>query len=534
MKRKDNVFVDTSMSRIESNRFDMSHDKKFTFNMGELIPVTCIPTLPGDRFHISFTNLLRFFPLIAPVMHRVRVKTEYFFVPNRILYDGWEDFITGVQDPVQPHPYITISDVFGKGNIGDYLGIPPGDYSDNPLNINCLPVAAYYKIYDDWYRDQNMIFEKFATVSPGSNTSTWLERLEAEPLLRAWEHDYFTACLPTTQQGLNGVEIPLVNLQNIPVQYTNLPGNADAGLFRNVDGTINNTIDGVTNAAGPVPLTSSMHVSTAPVAYDPNGTLTVDVQGAASSVNDLREAFSLQAFLERSIRGGIRYFEQLIAHWNTKNPDARLQRPEFIGRDVQNMTIGEVLATAQSSDDAATAEVALGTMAGHGISVGGTDGFSYECLEHGFIIGIMSVIPDTAYQDGISKHFDIVDRLDYPWPSFAHIGEQPVKLRELQAVVNSANDPETIFGYLPQYSSYRYHPSQVAGDFRDSLAYWTLGRQFTDPNAPPTLSEEFIECRPRHDIFAVTSPEIDKVIAQVINKIWVDRKLPRYGVPGGI
>jgi len=259
--------------------------------------------------------------------------------------------------------------------------------------------------------------------------------------------------------------------------------------------------------------------------------LGVDVQAEAASINDLREAFSLQAFLERSIRGGVRYVEQLLSMFNVRSSDQRLQRAEFIGRDVQTMTISEVLATAQSSDDAATAEINVGTMAGHGISVGGRDGLYYKAEEHGFIIGIISVIPDTAYQNGIARQFSKVDRLDYPWPDFAHIGEQPVLLKEIQAVLGSTENPEQEFGYMPRYSEYRYEPSKVAGQFRSTLAYWTLARIFNDPDNPPALSEEFVECNPRLDIFAVTDQNVDHVIGQIINKVTVNRKLPRYGVP---
>lgn len=524
MKRKDNVFSQVFTPPIEQNRFDLSHDKKLTCNMGELIPVTCLEVLPGDEFNISFVNMFRCLPLVSPVMHKIKIYTEYFFVPNRILWDGWEDFITGVNNP--NHPFVRIDDVIDKGTVADYLGIPPGDYSDKFLNVNMLQLAAYYKIYDEWYRDQNMITEKSPGVVQGSNTANWLTLLNGQPLRRAWEHDYFTSALPFTQQGSTDVEIPLTFENDIPVEYTGASGTP--GKFLDADSPHAGLVGDVVTTTGGV---VNVSPDTGGAVYDPNGTLTVDVQSSAATINDLREAFSLQAFLERSIRGGVRYVEQLFSMWKVRSSDARLQRPEFIGRDIQTMVIGEVLATAQSNNDAATAEVPVGQMAGHGISVGGRDGLYFKAEEHGHIIGIISVIPDTAYQDGLARQFSKVDRLDYAFPDFAHLGEQEVRLKEIQAAVNNSHDPEAVFGYMPRYSEYRYEPSRVAGDFRDSLAYWTLGRIFNNPAAPPALNEEFIECNPRFDIFAVTDPDVDHIIGQVINKITVNRKLPRYGVP---
>jgi hypothetical protein len=530
MKRKDNVFSQVFTPRVESNAFDLSHEKKFTLNMGELVPVTCMEVLPGDSFHISFVNMARMFPLVAPVMHKIRIHTDYFFVPNRILWAGWEDFITGVSPDAPPILRVGIDtlDTMGKGTVADYMGIPPGDYGNSPVDINALPVAAYVKIYDDWYRAQQFITEKFTPLVSGDNTDNYETIFNRDPLHRAWEHDYFTSALPTTQQGTD-VEIPLTFQDNIPVHLT--PGNSAPGLFAKAsDHSGITAIAPALNASGPSPFAASLHVNGDPAVYNPNGSLSVDVQSDAATINDLREAFSLQSFLERSIRGGVRYVEQLFSLFNVRSSDARLQRAEWIGRDIQNMTIGEVLATAQSSNDIATAEVPLGTMAGHGISVGGRDGIHYTAEEHGFIIGIVSIIPDSSYQDGISKQWVRNDRLDYAFPDFAHLGEQPIYLREVQSVL--ADDiGGDIFGYMPRYSEYRYHPSMVAAEFRDTLAYWSLGRIFNNPSSPPALNSDFTDCNPRLDIFAVTDPDVDHIIMQVINKITVMRKLPRHGVP---
>lgn len=529
MKRKDNIFTDVFMKRPESSKFDLSHEKKLTFSMGEMIPICIMETLPGDKFELNYVNLIRFMPLIAPVMHKVKVKTEYFFVPNRILWNDWEQFITGVNPGGGPDvlwPYIFLDDVVPKGSIADYLGIPPGDYSTQNHEVSALPLAAYLKIYDDWYRDQNLIAPTFEdSLLPGSNDTNYKAVLLGDPLKRAWEHDYFTSALPTSQQGTD-VEIPLVNLADVPVDFT--AGAGGPGVFRDpVTGAILDTGFPVTNETGPVPFPQSAFINGDPAAYDPRGSLSVDIQAEAATINDLREAFSLQAFLERSIRGGMRYIEQIRSHFGVTSSDARLQRPELIGRNVQNVTISEVLATAQNTGDG----VAVGQMAGHGISVGGKDTLHYNCEEHGFIFGIISVIPDTSYQDGLNKMFSRLDRLDYAWPDFAHLGEQPILNKELIAAGTTPPfDPDGVFGYIPRYAEYRYIPSTVAGEFRDTLSFWTLGRIF-DPMAPPELNEEFVTADPSTRIFAVTTESEDHILAQVINGHEVIRKLPRYGIP---
>jgi len=535
MKRKDNVFTDVMMSSPETSRFDLGHEKKFSFNMGELVPTCLMEVLPGDKFSLSYANLLRFAPLVSPVMHRIRVKTEYFFVPSRILFASWEEFITGVSEPPVAAPTVELDDVVLEGSLADYLGIPPGQYNANPLKVSALPFAAYCKIFDEYYRDQNLVTAKFVPLIPGDNSSAYAPILNDNPLFRAWEHDYFTSALPTSQQG-SDVELPLVSQANIPVQYT---PNGNGDFVVDPDTGLPFNFDGATGVGGgPVPFTSTFRADWAVgdnglvAGLDNSAHLSVDIQGEAATINDLREAFSLQAFLERTIRGGARYIEQIRSHFGVKSSDARLQRPELIGRSSQNMVISEVLSTAQSSNDAATAQVTVGGLAGHGIHSGGEGGMHYSAEEHGFIIGIISVIPDTAYQDGVSRLWTKEDRLDYAWPSFAHLGEQEIRNKEVLAHDTDSDDYdlEGIFGYIPRYSEYRYHPSSVAGQFRSSLAFWTLGRQF-NPASPPALNAEFVTCFPSRDIFAVVDENVDTILAQVINQHSVVRRLPRYGIP---
>ncbi|QXP08475.1 MAG: major capsid protein [Arizlama microvirus] len=530
MKRKDNVFASNALSSIQRSRFDHGHERKFTGRMGELITACVLEALPSDVFRIDYVNMLRFLPLVAPVMHKVKVKTEYFFCPSRIVWEGFEGAITGTSD--EEWPYILIDGVVGESTVADHLGIPPGDYSAGPLRVSAIPFACYYKIFDEWYRDQNLVSTEFVPLVPGDNTAAYGKALTDRPLHRAWEHDYFTAALPFTQQGQD-VEIPLTNGDPLDVYYENngLGANQNVGLMRRAsDGTIMTAPSDIDLQAGPTPITASVHTTGTPSAYDPAGTLKVDPQLEAATINDLREAFSLQAFFERCLRGGQRYFEQLWSHFRQKSPDMRLQRPEVIGMDVQNMVISEVLQTAQTVQGADGANITspVGQLSGHGISVGSGRGMSYQCQEHGYVMGMISVIPDTAYQQGIPKHFFKDDRLDFPWPDFANLGEQPIFNKEIYALDAPGYNKEGIFGYLPIYANYRYTPSYVSGAFGSSLSFWTLGRIF---DTPPALNADFVTCDPSTRIFAVEDEDTDHVLFNVFNAHTIDRPLPRYSVP---
>lgn len=271
--------------------------------------------------------------------------------------------------------------------------------------------------------------------------------------------------------------------------------------------------------------------TTVSVPNEPNteiseGGLYVDASVDAATINDLRRAFRLQEWLEKMARGGSRYIEQILVHFGVKSSDARLQRPEFLGGSKLPVIVSEVLQTAQdiSSVDDSTP---LGTMAGHGLSAGRGNNISYYAEEHGYIFGIMSVTPLTAYQQGLHRHWTRRSYLDYAWPSFAHIGEQEVLNKELYFDSSDDKNDET-FGYVPRYSEYKYMASRVAGDFRENLAFWHLGRIF---ESRPALNTEFIECNPRKDIFAVQDNDTQSLWSHVYHSIRVTRRLPKYGTP---
>jgi hypothetical protein len=506
-----NLFNSVKMTKPQKNVFDLTHDVKLSANMGELTPILTMECVPGDKFDLSCESMIRFAPMIAPVMHRMDVTMHYFFVPNRILWDNWEKFITNANSGIVA-PYLATS-VLRPSNsanwtsnlplFADYMGIPSPDNGGQEQRINALPFAAYQCIYNEYYRDQNLIAPVDYKLKDASNTNTWAEANKWYQLRnRAWEHDYFTAALPFAQKG-PAVDIPLGSVSGEAEVFVN---NASAGT----------TLDGA-----PYDISVDNNSSSLPIGANQLFASADSMEVQPTTINELRRAFRLQEWLEKNARGGTRYIENILAHFGVKSSDARLQRPEYITGVKSPVVVSEVLQSGQSDT------TPQGNMAGHGISVSSGRTGSYSCEEHGYIIGIMSVMPKTAYQQGIPKTYLKNDPLDYFWPSFAHIGEQPVTVNELFAYTANAEDT---FGYVPRYAEYKYMPSRVAGDFRTSLDYWHLGRIF---DTEPALNQEFIECTPQDNtrIFAVEDPDAQKLYCHVLNKIKAVRPMPKYGTP---
>lgn len=501
---KPNLFNSIKMMRPKKNVFDLSHDVKLTLDMGKLVPTLAMECVPGDSFTISCESLLRFAPLVAPMMHRVDVTMHYFFVPNRILWNNWEQFITGGREgsPTPNFPYFFYNPEWDSETkkLVDYMGIPPNVENTDGLGLNAFPFAAYQCVYNEYYRDQNLIEPIDYKLIDGDNTSKPL----FQQRYRAWEHDYFTASLPWAQKG-QAVDIPIgLGSTNVPVYVNN--GGTDIDL----SGTpVNIEVTGQSATGVPV---DQLYAETEGLQFEP------------TTINDLRRAFKLQEWLEKNARGGTRYIESILSHFGVKSSDKRLQRPEYITGIKSPVVISEVLNTA--GFDNGTEQLPQGNMAGHGISVQSGNYGKYYCEEHGFIIGVMSVIPKTAYQQGIHRTWRKMDKLDYFWPSFAHIGEQEVLNWEIYP---EAENPTETFGYVPRYAEYKYLPSRVAGDFRTSpLDSWHLGRIFDEQ---PTLSQEFVECKPSKRIFAVTEEGVDSLYCHIYHKIKAVRPMPKFGTP---
>jgi len=472
--------------------------------------------------------------MLAPIMHRANVYTHYFFVPTRLVWDKWEDFITGGLDGLQEPAFPVLqssSDIEVKiGSLADYLGLPDGDHKSD--TVSAVPFAMYNKIYNDYYMDENLSVPLTTDLNSGSNNYSVYWTLQN----RAWQHDYFTSALPWTQKGPEAT-IPLgITAPLLYGDYSGSdPADEDYTYLRKPQSTGGVTWDNFSNylrtdgdgawAETNSPTTPSQYMNP-----DVTHTHVADLKDAsAASINELRRAFRLQEWLERNARGGSRYIEVILAHFGVQSSDARLQRPEFLGGSATPMSISEVLQTSNTANAPTTDdETPQGNMAGHGVSVGSSNRVVYKCEEHGYIIGIMSVMPKSAYQQGVPKHFLKFDKFDYFWPSFANIGEQPIVNKELYNDIADGKNDDT-FGYTPRYAEYKYIPSSVHGEMRKSLNFWHMGRIF---GTRPDLNQDFVEMDSDEvsRIFAVEDDSED-VYVYLHNHIKARRPMPYFGTP---
>lgn len=508
---KPNLFNSVQLIKPKKNVFDLSHDFKFSGDMGNLVPILVNECVPGDNFTIGCEAMVRFAPMLAPIMHRVDVSMHYFFVPNRILWDNWTDFVVNasVTAPVYPNIPVYHDYTVDQKKFMDYMGVPPNSNASNVTLINALPFAAYQCVYNEYYRDQNLVPSVDYKLNDGLNTNVSALLTMRK---RAWEHDYFTSSLPFAQKG-NAVDIPIGAIEgdaNVKFNQNTVTDPATAGLYGTRSTPVfTETILVDKGDPAPFGVIGDLYADTSSLNIQPG------------TINDLRRAMRLQEWLEKNARGGTRYTENILMHFGVKSSDARLQRPEYITGIKSPIVISEVLNTTGQPDG-----LPQGNMAGHGIGVTSGKYGKYFCEEHGYIIGVMSVMPKTAYQQGIPRTYLKKDTLDYFWPSFANIGEQEVQNQELYAYTNTSEDT---WGYVPRYAEYKYMPSRVAGEFRTSLDYWHLGRKFA---TEPALNQTFIECDPADTkrIFAVTEGA-DTLYCHVYNKIKAVRPMPKFGTP---
>lgn len=482
--------------RPKRSVFNLSYEKKFDADMGQLIPVGVDEVVPGDLFVLGNNVLARMNPMIAPIMHEVNIYVHSFFVPNRILDENWEEFITGgVDGQSQVQLPLWVPTNTAKYSLWDYIGFPVGIDPKGAYPLD-YPRRAYNMIYNEYYRDQNLIEEVSLT--------------NEKILHRSWEKDYFTSALPWQQRGI-APALPISGFTNAEWLYSDIdPYDAPSIPEANMIGvtgtgkwlTLTNKRDSLLNAL--------------------NNNIVDFGEAATFDVSDLRLAFQIQKWMERNARAGVRYTEFLRAHYGVSPRDERLDRPEYIGGTKTPLVVSEVLQTS-ATDSQTTPQ---GNLAGHGISFDGNKIGTYRVQEFGWIMTIMSIMPRTQYQQGINRQFLRRSRFDFMSPEFVNLSEQPILGAEIYAT-DVENDNLDVFGFQGRYNEMRYKENLTAGSLRDTLNFWHLGRKFDNK---PELNESFINCVPRKDYLAV--PTEKALIVQYANLIKAFRPIPYMSEPG--
>ncbi len=547
-------------TRIDLSRstFDRSSSVKTSFNAGDIVPFFLEEVLPGDTFNVKSSKVVRMQTLLTPMMDNVYLDTYYFFVPNRLVWKHWKEFngenteSAWIPETTYEVPQITspASTGWAVGTIADYFGIPTGVPN---LSVSALPFRAYALIMNEWFRDQNLsdplvVPDDDATVA-GVNTGTFVSDVAkgGKPYIAAKYHDYFTSCLPSPQKGPD-VTIPVAEAGNY-----NVVGNGK-GLAL-TDGTNIGAWStwaqsgNVTQPFGPIGSAPSVLASNPGITnqnravfgvatreqlgsnLDNSGLIAVaSGNAAAATINQLRLAFQIQKLYERDARGGSRYIEILKSHFGVTSPDARLQRPEYLGGNRVPININQVI---QQSGTGSGSSTPQGTVVGMSQTTDSHSDFIKSFTEHGFIVGVMVARYDHTYQQGLDRMWSRKDRFDYYWPVFANIGEQAVKNKEIYAQGNTEDDE--VFGYQEAWADYRYKPNRVTGEMRSayaqSLDVWHLADDYAQR---PSLSDSWIrEDKTNIDrVLAVTSSVSNQFFADIYIQNRATRPMPMYSIPG--
>lgn len=559
-----NVFDSVLVPKPKSSRFDLSHDVKTSGSFGALIPIMCRDMLPGTTFKMQQEVFLRAMPLVTPVMHNVNCYVHNFYVPYRILFADWDNFLRGGKNNQTEYQIpifrVTASEynqyIAHHTHIGDYFGlpkIPDPDKSDTrTFDIVALPFLAYQMIYENYYADQNLenlifdeikkyidanpIITSLSTVqvtnvdgTPGTtvNVLDWCTQIRN----RCWEHDYFTSALPNTQRGAD-VHLPIYG--TAPLQ--NFGNLGSVSSYPSI-GEYDNYVFGQTRGSQAIqrfnvdiPIGGEI-VSDSEKSFNP--TTQIDItrhtrvdlsQALGATINDFREAMQLQRYNEIVQRTGNRIKEWYRGIFGISVPDYRLDLPEYLGGGKAPMIISEVLQQSQTTDASPQ-----GTMSGRAITASSYGVKKHFFPEYGVVISVLSMLPRSAYSQGMPKMFTKQDRFDFGLPIFANLGEQAVTQGEVYWANDGKNDDT--FGYVPRYSEYKYIPSMITGDMRETLSEWHLGRIFSER---PYLNRDFVHTDKDNlnRIFAVVADvEPETFVIQVLNHVRVRQPLPYYSNP---
>ena len=547
-----NHFAVNPQVNISRSRFDLDSTVKFTGNTGYLIPFYVMEVLPGDTFEVKTSMVARLQTLIHPIMDNLYLDTYYFFVPNRLVWDHWQQFCgepnkawTPDVEYTVPRMIIRLADDkyktdgeydfnkfagYFKDSIIDYMGLGlndslhPEESLVSAYNFNALPIRAYNKIYDDWFRDENLIDPVNLTTDDSAMLWDSEDPLSGGKCYKASKlHDYFTSALPQAQRG-NPVELAfgdnkVMGVSTFATDFSNL-GNtslkvkvgtsSSSSIVRSNSDSILNTA-GSSGGSGVIPTNLGVDMSK----------LSLGI-----TINDLRLAFQVQKFMEKSARGGARYIELLKEMFGVTSPDSRLQRSEYLGGHRIPINIHQIV------NQTETIDAPLGNTGAMSLTSDVHNDFIHSFVEHGFVIGICVVRYKHSYSQGFNRFWSRKTKFDYYWPVFANIGEQPIKNKEIYATLEEGED---VFGYQEAWSDYRYVPDRVAGEMRpgipNTLASWHLGDYYA---TTPYLGKEWIEesLAPVDRAIAVTSAVSDQFLFDFYIQNRATRPMPVYSIPG--
>ena len=550
-------------SRFATNpvRLDMSRSKfprnfshKTTFNAGQVIPFYVDEVLPGDTFQVRTSKVVRMQTLLTPVMDNVYLDTYYFFVPNRLVWEHWKQFMgentesAWIPQVEYEVPQLTApANGWEVGTLADYMGVPTGVKG---LSVSALPFRAYALIMNEWFRSENLtdplnIPVDDATVQ-GVNTGNYVSDVAkgGKPFVANKFRDYFTSCLPSPQKGpdvtINTAQLgnaPVVPMDKpVPKDLLNYPynvyipnGNSNFGAGYHAGSVHQNAFGGAYWLAKDGNSDLDPTIDNGVVGYPANLWAQFDNTVSVATINQLRTAFQIQKFYERSARGGSRYIETLKAHFGVTSPDARLQRPEYLGGNRIPVSINQVI----QNSGTVSGSTPLGDTGAMSLTTDVHSDFTKSFVEHGFVIGVMVARYDHTYQQGIERFWSRKSMFDYYWPEFANIGEQAVLNKEIYAQGNAQDDE--VFGYQEAWADYRYKPSRVSGEMRSSYAQsldvWHLA---DDYSKMPALSDAWIHEDPAtiNRVLAVSDNLANQFFCDIYVQNYSTRNMPLYSIPG--